>query len=149
MNRQIFSFPLTLAHLLLLQRSLAVKSGLSPSRSRLLTPSYSPLHSPPLSMGKSPAQGTKTIRRNQGATRHPRRRNGTNGKVVYLIHIKPEPTPYADDLERDEDVQEAKIKNGCWCRFLFRWFRRQIKGKEKKFFARIEGKAKRQDHWKL
>jgi hypothetical protein len=41
MNRQNFShFPFS--HLLLLQRSLAVRSGLSPSRSRLLTRSYSP-----------------------------------------------------------------------------------------------------------
>jgi hypothetical protein len=44
------SFLLSFAHLLLLQRSLVVKSGVSPSRSRLLTRSNSPLHSPHLSL---------------------------------------------------------------------------------------------------
>jgi hypothetical protein len=58
---------------------MVVKSGVSPSRSRLLIRSYSSLHSPPLSLGQSPTQGTKTIHRNKGATRHPRRCNGTNG----------------------------------------------------------------------
>jgi hypothetical protein len=85
MNRQ--NFP-SLAHLLRLQISLVVKSGVSRIRSHLLTRSYSPLHSSPLSLGESPAQGTKTIHRNKGATRHPLRCNGTNGNGKEVIFNK-------------------------------------------------------------